>query len=118
MRVFSNDVTQDEYVKFYVDLWVGSFKLTDKEKNVVIELVNIYLELAADGLQPKYINKLLFSTDSRKRVRDSMNISEPGLNNYFTQLKEKYVILEEDKELSITTFLIPVSEITFKFNII
>lgn len=118
MSVFSKEVTQDEYVKLYIDLWVGAFLLTDKEKKVVIELVNIFLELAKDGLQPKYINKLLFSTESRKRVREAMNISEPGLNNYFTQLKEKNIILEEDKDLYINPFLIPVPEITFKFKII
>ena len=118
MNILSKQVTQEEFVTTYIDLWVGAFSLTDKEKKVIVEIVKIYLELQSDGLNSKYINKLLFSTDSRKRVRDFMSISEPGLNNYFTQLKEKQVIIEEDKELYINPVLIPRTEITFKFKII
>lgn len=118
MKILSRSITIDEYVPAYLDLWMGPFSLTEKEKKVLIELLTIYLKLEGDGLLPIYINKLLFSTESRKIVRENIKISEAGLNNYFTQLKEKGVILEDGKELSINSFVVPVKEITFKFNII
>ena len=116
--ILSLDVTnKEQFITAYLDIWIGSFKLTDKERIVLKELLLIYLQLQEDNLQPKYINKLLFSTENRKIVRENVNLSEAGLNNYFTQLKDKNVIFEENKELSINSFLVPVIEVTFKFNI-
>lgn len=107
--------TKQEFITSYLDLWIGSFKLTDKEKEVLSELLDIYLQLEEDGLQAKYANKILFSSDSRKLIRDKMKLSEPGLNNYFTQLKEKQVIFDNGRELAINQILVPKLEISFKF---
>ncbi len=109
---------REEFIDAYLDLWIGSFKLTDKERDVVKELLFIYLQLEEDGLQAKYANKLLFSSESRKSIREKLGLSEPGLNNYFSQLKEKQVIFDNGRELAINQILVPKLEITFKFKIL
>jgi hypothetical protein len=79
-------------IRAYITLWNGTWRLTDKEVDVLSEFLRSYLKLKKDGLKEPYLSKYLFS------------------------LKKKNIILETENGSTIDERVIPVKKLTFEFN--
>lgn len=116
-KVINASIPKDQLVNVYLALWNGILKLTDKELLIVEALVSKYLELQLVIKDPKYLYEVLFSTQSLKDIRIKLNLKEQTLNNYKGSLKIKGILhIDKDGNYSLDERVIPVNEITFKFN--
>lgn len=79
---------KSKFFKFYIQLLNPLLKLTAREINVLSSMLLIYY---SNRNNPK-IDELLFSTETRKVLRASLNLSEPSLNNSFMILRKKELI--------------------------
>jgi len=73
-------------------------KLTDKEIEIVVELIIQYYKVSQTLRDPKDIatlSKLLFSTEVRKEIRDTLGIKEDVFNNYISKLRKKGVVVSD-----------------------
>jgi hypothetical protein len=104
-------------IRAYITLWNGTWRLTDKEVDVLSEFLRSYLKLKKDGLKEPYLSKYLFSLDNRKEIKEKItNISDQGIVNYLSSLKKKNIILETENGSTIDERVIPVKKLTFEFN--
>jgi len=97
-------VNKDNIYKGILTLFNFTFKLSELE----IDLISVMLQ-----------NKIsTIDTTSREILRKVMNKSKFDINNYIKRLKEKKIILQDDKKLYINPSIITIcgiNEVTFKF---
>ena len=117
-KVIKASLSFNQWVKQYVLLWNGFVQLTDAEIDLLIEFITKYFELKKNITADTDLYELLFSTKKRKEIKDKLGISEQVFNNRFTALKKKGVILEIENTYKLSNKIIPLQEITFKFEII
>lgn len=109
--------SKEDRIKKYLDVIYKFHKLTDKEIDILVELV-----LAYQNIQAKYptvtdtdlFNKLLFDTANKKEVRDRLQIKDSVFQNYLTVFRKKGVI----KDNKLVVHFIPAVEpfdLIFKF---
>jgi hypothetical protein len=110
-------VSQEGFCRAYITLMNGSINLTSTEIDILEQYINKYLELKKEGLNGKYLNKILFSLDVRKEIREKLNWEAPYFNNYFKFLKNKKMINKVGEDFELNPFMIPRKEITFEFDI-
>lgn len=116
-KVINATIPKDQLVKVYIALWNGILRLTDKELLIVEALVSKYLELELVIKDPKYLYEVLFSTQSLKDIRIKLGLKEQTLNNYKGSLKIKGILhIDRDGNYSLDERVIPVNQITFKFD--
>lgn len=84
---FKTDSTK--YFKYYVQLLNPLLKLTTREVDVLSTILLVYYTNIS---HPK-IDDLIFSTSSKKAIREKLKLSEPSLNNSFTILRKKGIIV-------------------------
>ncbi len=104
---YNISTTGMEYFKEFLRASNGFFKLSTKEREI---LVNMLL-----------CNKKVIDTDVRSKVRVKMSIKENNLNNYIMRLKKKNVLLDYENGLTIhpnITNALKDREIIIKFNIL
>jgi len=111
----SAKVNKRDFIIHYINIWNGTLKLTDKEKDILYELLYRYINLMQQGLFEPYIGPLVFSKQSLSDIKKKLGISSQGMNNYKNQLIDKRIIKEEAGTYYIEPRLIPQEEITFKF---
>jgi len=116
-KIITASIPKDQLVKAYLTLWNGILQLTDKELLIMESLVSKYLELQLVIKDSKYLYEVLFSTQSLKDIRIRLNLKEQTLNNYKVSLKSKGIlIIDRDGNYSLDERVIPVNQITFKFE--
>lgn len=108
-------VNKKDFITYYINIWNGTLKLTDKEKDILYELLYRYINLMREGLREPYIGPLVFSKQSWSDIRKKVGVSPQGMNNYKNQLIAKRIIVEGDETYYIEPRLIPQEEVTFKF---
>jgi hypothetical protein len=71
-------------------------KLTEKEVDIVVELIIKYYEITTR--YPVYdkdlVSKLLFDVDVKRHIKEKYNIKDPVLQNYMTTFRKKKVIID------------------------
>lgn len=109
----------DDYEKIdnYISLWVGVYELNSTDIKVLRELIFDYLQNMKESkeINIKLVNKLLFSTDSRRRIANKLKISNFYFNNKIADFKKKDLITESEGILILHKGIIPVDSITFNF---
>jgi hypothetical protein len=73
-------------------------KMQDKEKEVFIAFMIKYVEgVKSSPGNLDLVKDNLFSTKSKKEVRESLAMSEPQLNNYLTTFRKKKWIVNKNE---------------------
>lgn len=92
-------LNREEYYKKHLFLinHILPIQMTPKEAEVLATFMSLEGDIAKDP----------FGTSGRKIVKKKLGISSGGLGNYLEQLKSKGFILNDNKELSILSILIP-----------
>lgn len=106
------------FIRHYISIFNGGLKLTDKEQDYLVVILDKYLTLQARGLAEPFISTVLFDKVSMKAIREEMKLSPQSMNNYKSQLKAKGVFRDTPSGLSINPKLIPQKTLTFKFEVI
>jgi len=92
-----SDTTKERVTKYLHTLY-KFHKLTDTEISIVVEFTLAYYKIAdtfKEGTNSRHlINKLLFDTDSRKQLQESLNLKEDVFNNYLSKFRKKKVIVD------------------------
>ena len=93
-KVFEYKISKERAYIFYFKLINGFIGLTDKEIEIAAKLY--YQKSLINSNIDKIANDILFSTISRKRVREELEINQVVFNNYLKTLKDKKVILIDE----------------------
>ncbi len=116
MKPIILNVSKEDYIKKYVRVITHGL-ITDSELLVIDQFISKYLELKQDQLPDKYLNKLLFDSETRKVMYNTLGYSYHNFNNYFKSLKDKGLIVENGGEYQINPFVLPQDSIAFKFEL-
>ncbi len=108
----------NSWIRYYIYLWNGSIKLTEAEIDLLELLLIKYFDLKSTISSESELYESLFSTKKRRDIKEKLNISEQVFNNRFTALKKKNIILETKGEYRLNPMIIPLKEVTFKFEVI
>ncbi len=99
IRVEIKSNTVRERVTKYLNTIYKFHKLTDTEILIVAEFIISYYDIAANFKEASQarvaINKLLFDTDSRKKLQSRLNLKEEVFNNYMSKFRKKRVIVDD-----------------------
>lgn len=117
-KILTFKIPKASFIRCYLLLFNGGLKLTNTELSIVEEFISAYLKLKSESITEEQTNYLLFSTPSKKDIREKVGItSEHSFNNCISSLKKKGVIIVTSKGNVIASKLIPSEEVTFKFNL-
>jgi len=82
-----------DIVKKYLEVLYQFHKLTDKEIQLLTEMIIIYSDLESKYGE-ELASKLLFDIDNKKKIRASLNnMTDPVFQNYLSNLRKKKVIV-------------------------
>src|SRR6185369_7709365 len=116
-KVVKATLDHSSWIRYYIYLWNGSVKLTEAEIDLLELFIYKYFELKSTISSDSELYELLFSTKKRREIKEKLNISEQVFNNRFTALKKKNIIKEVNQEYSLNPMIIPLKEVTFKFEV-
>jgi len=118
------ELTFEDWIITYLQLMngVNGLLITRGEFQLLKNLLIRYFEAKKSNLTDKEIFKALFSTTSRREMRLAIGCGEYSFNNLILSLKQKELILNigqpKQKEYVLSPFIIPTTELTFKFELI
>ena len=115
--VVTATLTYKQWIKQYILLWNGMLQLTEAEVDLLNTFIVRYLDLKKRISTEEERYELLFSTRNRKEIKTELGISEQVFNNRFSSLKKKGIIKSTTNSYKIDNKLIPLHNVTFKFNI-
>lgn len=104
-------------ISMFLRVYLANERLTDKQLQVTAQLVSHYARYIADGVKEPYASTLLFSTETRKKICDVLNISAAHLNNTFNALTNKNILAKEDGYV-MNPDIVPRETLAFKFKVI
>jgi len=99
--MFIVPVKKDNFYQVYLQILNGILKLTRTEIAVLAQFMEIRNDLSQVNLDKIYIDRLVFSSENRKIIKEKLNISEQNLNNYIKSLKDKKALLFFNNHYSI-----------------
>lgn len=118
-KVVKAKLDHTSWIRYYIYLWNGSIKLTEAEIDLLALIIDKYFELRSTISLESELYEVLFSTKKRREIKEKLNISEQVFNNRFTALKKKGIITNLIKdEYQLNPMMIPLKEVTFKFEVI
>lgn len=117
-KVVKATLDYTSWIRYYIYLWNGSVKLTEAEIDLLALFLSKYFDLKNTITSDTELYEVLFSTKKRREIKEKLNISEQVFNNRFTALKKKNIIREVNQEYSLNPMIIPLKEVTFKFEVI
>ncbi len=117
-KVVKATLDHTSWIRCYIYLWNGSVKLTEAEIDLLALFLSKYFDLKNTITSDTELYEVLFSTKKRREIKEKLNISEQVFNNRFTALKKKNIIKEVNQEYSLNPMIIPLKEVTFKFEVI
>lgn len=110
-------LSYEAWIKQYIFLWNGMLQLTTAEIDLLYTLIIKYFELKKVISSDNEVFELLFSTRKRKEIKTELNISEQVFNNRFVALKKKGIIKTVNNSYKLDNKILPLQELTFKFEI-
>jgi hypothetical protein len=84
----------DGLFEHWVALTQPLHKLTDAEANILLAFLRKRHIYACNVKSAEIVDKLLFSTDTRKEIMNSIGYKIGTFQNYLTSMRNKGVILE------------------------
>lgn len=110
-------VNRHSHIAYWVKLWNGGLQLTDKERTFLGEILYRTMYLQDQGIQEPFLGQLVFSTKTMNEIKEKLELSKQGINNYKMALVRKGVIYKDDENVyHVNQRLIPKESITFKFE--
>ena len=106
-----------EVVSAYLRVFLTNQRLTEKQLEVTTALISKYAEYTSNGVVEPYASILLFSTETRKSIVTTLDISPAHLNNTFNALTKRHILSKQNGRYSINPQLLPNKSLTFKFTI-
>jgi len=109
-------VSKENFYSKYYQTINGILKLTNKELAILVLLSN--------SKQLGTTDKELFSSNSRKLIAETLSISKFNLNNYIKSMKDRGIIIKQEKSLAINPAVYKdisntnLIDLIFTFNII
>lgn len=113
--VYNIKVNKVNWIKAYLSLWSTSLDLTGAEFNFIEELLTEYFSIKETVQTDAQAFELLFSTKTRSKIRNKLDISVSLFNNRISNLKSKGVILQVENSLILNKKIVPTTELSFKF---
>lgn len=117
-KVIKATLDHNQWIRYYIYLWNGTIKLTEAEIDLLELFILKYFELKTTISSDTELFEVLFSTKKRREIKEKLNISEQVFNNRFNAIKKKHIITEVDNEYQLDPMIIPLKEVTFKFEVI
>lgn len=102
----------EDRVRKYLKLLHHFHGLTDKELDILVELILKYYEITTKVTDIKMVNQLLFSVDTKREIKKKLNIKDPVFQNYMTAFRKKQVIKDSGINLS---YIPPREQFEIKF---
>lgn len=109
-------LSKEEHIKYYVMLFAKGLSLTDKEIDLVVDILLERDKLVENNVPEEYVDSILF-TKSIETIKSKYKFSAQAFFNYKEALKKKAILIEKDG-LYINPMIIPKKELNFKFNIV
>src|SRR5690606_15070270 len=103
MRLKIN-TTKDEFYKTYLKVFSSVLGISNSEVNILAEFCKIKSKLEEID-SPIDVKKLLFSTESRKAVQETLGISSFNLSNYILALKKKGLLIKNENKYDISPII-------------
>ena len=108
---------KSQFIAWYLTLWNGFLGLTSKEIDILTEFIKMRDNLSKVITDSKILNDQLFSSSSRKTIREICGISSENLfNNYFSSLKKKGVIDKFGEGYKLADNIIPNQKINLEIE--
>ncbi len=107
-------VKDSTYYQSYLQILNGILKLTRTEILVLAQFMDLKNSLDSSILSDSLKKKLLLSSENRKYIQETLDISEQNLNNYIKILKDKKMIIDGELNPKIYINKIDGQEISFK----
>ena len=104
MIINLNTKTRKDSIRLYIDVLNKFHHLSDKESEVIVELVNTFLEYKDKYNSHEAAVKLYLESDSRVVICETLGIKQQVFRNYLTTLKKKEAL---KADLSISPVLVP-----------
>lgn len=112
-------IKRSDHIRFHLKLMSGFTKLSEKEINILSEFIKLYEILLPQISNTDILNSQLFSSSSRKQIRNTLGISSENLfNNYFGSLKTKGVIKKSGELYKLNPNILPQQKVTFEVDFI
>lgn len=83
-----------KFFRYWVEFLKPLHKLTDREMDVVASFLRHRHELSSAINDPVILDKVTFSEDTRKKVREECGLSQIHLQVIMTKLKKSKVIID------------------------
>jgi len=94
-RIIIETASIENRIGKYLGILYKAHNLTNKQLDILLRLILKYQEIEKKYSPLKdtdLFNRLLFSADSRKEIRDLLGINDNVFQNYFSALRKKKVI--------------------------
>lgn len=117
------EVTFNEWINIHLQIinGVNGLHLSDSECFILKEMILKYYDLKQNILTDKAVFESLFSVKSRKEYRANCNTDTYTFNNRFQSIKMKGMIINTSTTKTpsyiLNPIVMPVKELTFKFDI-
>lgn len=109
------NVTKENRYELFIRFLNPILKLTDTEVRILAVFLGI-LETNKKTSREKVCKKM-FSSEMRKRIRESLSISEPSFNNYLSSLKKKKLIVEKEYGYDLNEKIVIDDSLTINFKL-
>lgn len=122
-KILKRKVEEKDFYYIYLKTLNGHLALTKRELAVLVELCKTQSKYQSQGYTDSKLSKLIFGSSSREEIRTTLDMSPFNLNNIIKSLKEKKILILEDKRYTINPRLFVSStdkeySINFKIEII
>lgn len=105
------EVNRTQFIKAYLNFLDGSFKFKPTEVVLLVKILDEYITMSREGLNPTMVNKVIFSSinDYRKEIGWSSQM----LSNIKKDLENRKIIVNN----TIAPWIIPQEEIHLIFKV-
>ena len=112
-------IKKSDFIRWYLKLFNGFLGLSNREILILEELIKQRELLSSIVTQEDVLNSQLFSSTSRKSIRETCKINSENLfNNYFSSLKKKGVIEQTNNGYKLSDKILPNKKVTFEVEFI
>lgn len=102
--------SERQFFLVWIELFQSFLKLGKQEKLVLSSFLYYRYKLSKQVSNPTIVDTLTFSTETRKQIKEDLDIDDAGFNNVLSALRKKKMIINN----KINPKLIPQVEIDFK----
>lgn len=109
---------ESDKIKSYIDyLNIVNYSLPEPLTGNEIKVLSSMMFIRNIYPQVKDINKLIFSTSTKKRIRQTLKLSVPVFNNTLSSLRKKKYFITKDKLLIKEPIMNNEINVTYKIKI-